>query len=142
MFQAPFRAVWRRAIFAGVLASMVLSAARLAHAQAAYPGRPTVMTVPQAVGGANDFGGPMASQKLVEARGGPVVADNWPGAGCSIGSQALADPSFSAKSVLELRALVKGKPGQYQCASAGNGTLNLLLGEMLSQIVKSSGVSV
>lgn len=46
----------------------------------------------------------------------------------------LVHPSFPAKSIPELLALAKGKPGQYQYASAGNGTLNHLLGEMLKSM--------
>lgn len=44
----------------------------------------------------------------------------------------LAHPDFPAKSVRDLIALAKQKPGHYQYASAGNGTLNHLLGEMLN----------
>ena len=43
----------------------------------------------------------------------------------------VANPSFPAKSVKELIELAKAKPGQLTYASAGNGTLNHLLGEML-----------
>ena len=46
----------------------------------------------------------------------------------------LANPSFPAKTVPELLALAKSKPGTLQYASAGNGTLNHLLGEMLNQM--------
>ena len=46
----------------------------------------------------------------------------------------LVDPAFPAKSVAELLALARAKPGQYQYASAGNGTLNHLLGEMLNSM--------
>jgi tripartite-type tricarboxylate transporter receptor subunit TctC len=46
----------------------------------------------------------------------------------------LVHPSFPAKSVAELLALAKGKPNEYQYASAGNGTLNHLLGEMLGNM--------
>jgi tripartite-type tricarboxylate transporter receptor subunit TctC len=46
----------------------------------------------------------------------------------------LVHPSFPAKSVAELLALAKGKPNEYQYASAGNGTLNHLLGEMLGSM--------
>jgi tripartite-type tricarboxylate transporter receptor subunit TctC len=46
----------------------------------------------------------------------------------------LAHPDFPAKSVRELIALAKQKPGHYQYASAGNGTLNHLLGEMLNSM--------
>lgn len=51
----------------------------------------------------------------------------------------LVHPSFPAKSVSELLTLAKAKPGQYQYASAGNGTLNHLLGEMLNSM---AGVSL
>jgi tripartite-type tricarboxylate transporter receptor subunit TctC len=46
----------------------------------------------------------------------------------------LVHPSFPAKTVSELLALAKGKPNEYQYASAGNGTLNHLLGEMLGSM--------
>lgn len=46
----------------------------------------------------------------------------------------LAHPSFPAKNVAELAALAKTKPNFYQYASAGNGTLNHLLGEMLGSM--------
>jgi tripartite-type tricarboxylate transporter receptor subunit TctC len=47
----------------------------------------------------------------------------------------LVNPSFPAKSVVELVAMVKaGKADQYPYASAGNGTLNHLLGEMLNSM--------
>ena len=46
----------------------------------------------------------------------------------------LVNPSFPAKSVAELIALAKAKPGEHQYASAGNGTLNHLLGEMLGSM--------
>ena len=46
----------------------------------------------------------------------------------------LVHPSFAAKSIPELIALAKGKPDFYQYASAGNGTLNHLLGEMLNSM--------
>lgn len=46
----------------------------------------------------------------------------------------LANADFPAKSMKELIAMAKAKPGQYQYASAGNGTLNHLLGEMLNNM--------
>ncbi|MES2185021.1 MAG: tripartite tricarboxylate transporter substrate binding protein [Pseudomonadota bacterium] len=42
-------------------------------------------------------------------------------------------PSFPAKDLKEFIALVKAHPDQYQYASAGTGTLNHLLGEMLRE---------
>lgn len=52
----------------------------------------------------------------------------------SVPNVLLAHPSFPAKSVPELLALAKGRPGHFQYASAGNGTLNHLLGEMLNHM--------
>ncbi|QNP58338.1 Bug family tripartite tricarboxylate transporter substrate binding protein [Paenacidovorax monticola] len=52
----------------------------------------------------------------------------------SVPNVLLAHPSFPAKTVPELLALAKAQPGQLQYASAGNGTLNHLLGEMLNQM--------
>lgn len=46
----------------------------------------------------------------------------------------LVNPSFPARSLAELVSLVKAQPGHYQYASAGNGTLNHLLGEMLNSM--------
>ena len=43
----------------------------------------------------------------------------------------VAYPGFAAKSIKELIDMAKAKPGAISYASAGNGTLNHLLGEML-----------
>jgi tripartite-type tricarboxylate transporter receptor subunit TctC len=48
----------------------------------------------------------------------------------------VVNPSFPAKSVKELIDLAKAKPGSISYASAGNGTLNHLLGEMLKTQAK------
>lgn len=47
----------------------------------------------------------------------------------------VAGPSFPGKSVKDLIDLAKSKPGQIDYASAGNGTLNHLLGEMFKTAV-------
>jgi tripartite-type tricarboxylate transporter receptor subunit TctC len=46
----------------------------------------------------------------------------------------LAHPDFPAKSIGDLIQMAKPKPGHYSYASAGNGTLNHLLGEMLNSM--------
>ena len=185
----------RRALVAGSLALLACAGALPVQAQTtqaaptAYPSRPIVIVVPQAAGGTNDIVGRVVGQKLGEVLGGSVVAENRPGAGGNIGTQAVAraakdgytllmtissaqainpalyknpgfdpvkdfrpvsligavpnvllvHPSFPAKNVAELLALAKAKPGHYQYASAGNGTLNHLLGEMLNNM---AGVSL
>ncbi|MEY4726123.1 MAG: putative extracytoplasmic binding receptor, partial [Pseudomonadota bacterium] len=52
----------------------------------------------------------------------------------SVPNVLLAHPDFPAKSMKDLIQMAKAKPGHYQYASAGNGTLNHLLGEMLNSM--------
>jgi tripartite-type tricarboxylate transporter receptor subunit TctC len=51
----------------------------------------------------------------------------------------VAHPSFPARNVAELVALAKASPGKYAIASAGNGTLNHLISEMLQ---KAAGIKL
>ena len=46
----------------------------------------------------------------------------------------VVNPAFPAKSLAELITMAKAKPDFYRYASAGNGTLNHLLGEMLNSM--------
>jgi len=58
----------------------------------------------------------------------------------SVPNVLVVNANFPAKTLDEFIKLVKSKPpGTYQYASAGNGTLNHLLGEMLNQ---SAGLSL
>ncbi len=50
----------------------------------------------------------------------------------SVPNVLVVNPSFPAKNLAEFLKLVKANPGKYPYASAGNGTLNHLLGEMLN----------
>ena len=52
----------------------------------------------------------------------------------SVPNVLVANPAFAAKSLAELLAMAKAKPREYAYASAGNGTLNHLLGEMLNHM--------
>ncbi len=45
----------------------------------------------------------------------------------------VANPTFAANTVAEFISLTKMQPGKYAIASAGNGTLNHLIGEMLQK---------
>ena len=49
----------------------------------------------------------------------------------SVPNVLVVHPSFPAKTLDDFLKLVKAQPGKFQYASAGNGTLNHLLGEML-----------
>jgi tripartite-type tricarboxylate transporter receptor subunit TctC len=57
----------------------------------------------------------------------------------SVPNVLVANPSFPANSMQELIAVAKAKPGELKYASAGNGTLNHLLGEMLK---RSAGIDL
>lgn len=52
----------------------------------------------------------------------------------SVPNVLVVNPAFPAKTLAEFLKLVKSEPGKYQYASAGNGTLNHLLGEMLNSM--------
>jgi tripartite-type tricarboxylate transporter receptor subunit TctC len=73
-------------IFAGVL---VAGAASLAQAQS-WPSRPVKMVVPFPAGGPTDVMTRVLSDKLGQALGQPVVVENRPGAGGSIGADLVA----------------------------------------------------
>ena len=51
----------------------------------------------------------------------------------------VANPGFAPKNVAELVTLAKGQPGKITIGSAGNGTLNHLIGEMLG---KATGIDL
>jgi len=143
-----------------------------AQGAAAYPAKAIRLVVPFTPGGSTDILARAIGQKLNEAWGQPVVIDNVPGAGGSIGADKVAKapadgytllmghigtlavnpslypalpydpiksfapvawvarvpnvlvvhPSVPAKSVKELVALAKAKPGQLNYGSGGNGS--------------------
>ena len=136
-----------------------------AHAQERFPAKPITIVVPQAAGGANDAIARVLGQKLSQQLGQSVVIDNRPGAGGNVGTAYVARAKPDGYTLLvqadsaqvinpwlykstgfdpvkdfePVAPLAKANPGKYHIASAGNGTLNHLIGEMLG---KAAGIEL
>ncbi len=83
----------RRRALAGAMCGAVLvllATPFAALAQTEYPARPVTLIVPYPAGGANDAIGRLIGQKLGEVMGQPVIVDNKPGAGTTIGAASAA----------------------------------------------------
>jgi tripartite-type tricarboxylate transporter receptor subunit TctC len=89
---------WPRALAAALMAVVALQTA-VARAQA-YPTRPIRVVVPFSPGGAVD--GPMRviAQELARRLGQQVIVDNRPGAGATIGSEAVAKAAADGYTLL------------------------------------------
>ena len=164
----------KRNLLAATLATLVLGplASAPAAAQPAWPTRPIRIVVPFTPGGSTDILARSIGKELQDAWGQPVVIENVPGAGGSIGAdkvaKAAADgytllmghigtlavnpslypnlpydpvrsfapvawvarvpnvlvvhPSVPARTVQDLVALAKARPGQLAYGSGGNGS--------------------
>ncbi|NKC30485.1 Bug family tripartite tricarboxylate transporter substrate binding protein [Falsiroseomonas selenitidurans] len=166
----------RRALLGASLALPALAA----RAQG-FPDRPLRLIVPYAAGGSADASARMLAEAMAAPLGQPVVVENRPGGGATIGAQAVAraapdgltllygtpapqiinphlmrsvpydpvrdfapvsgykrapnllaiHPSVPARSLAELIALAKARPGTLTFASSGVGSSSHLAGEML-----------
>ena len=167
-----------------ILAALIVYSLAFQGAQA-FPDRPVKLVVASPAGGPPDVMARLLSDKMATALGQPVIIDNRPGAGGTIGARSVlaaepdgytlmmgststlliapaiyknagyhtgsfapvarvADssevlavhPSVSAKSVAELIALAKSKPGILNYGSAGIGTLPHIEGELLKALAQ------
>jgi tripartite-type tricarboxylate transporter receptor subunit TctC len=81
----------RRALFVVLLvAGVVFQASQAAASDQVFPVKPIRFIVPYAPGGPNDIFARLFGQRLSRTLGQPVVIDNRPGAGSSIGTSLLA----------------------------------------------------
>jgi tripartite-type tricarboxylate transporter receptor subunit TctC len=78
----------RREAMAG--AGLALLVGRPAAAEAAYPNRTIKMMVPYPAGGTTDLLGRMVADQIQSGLGAPVIVENKPGAGTTIGAEQVA----------------------------------------------------
>ena len=159
---------------------------------ARYPVKPIRMIVPSAPGSGPDTMARAIGQQLTAVLGQPIVAENRPGAGGSIGGEAAAKappdgytlimasagshavnvglypklgydpvrdfapvslvssapnllivhPSLPVKSVKDLIALARSKPGALSFSSGGNGSTSHLSGELFRMLANVNMVHV
>jgi len=174
-----------KSVLLGALAAAFCFVAASVCAQT-YPSKPIRIVVGFAPGGPADVMARLIGQRMSASLGQPVVIDNRPGAGGTIGARSVAEserdgytlllgntstlvispltyknvnydhvngfapvallgttsnllivnPDLPAKSVQELIALARARPGRLNYASAGIGTPPHLIGEMFKQRLK------
>lgn len=94
--QLIFSVVALAAVFIG----SALAQSTATNAGASYPARPIRMIVPFPAGGATDILARALSQKLGEKIGQPVIVDNRPGAGGTIGADAASKAAADGYTLL------------------------------------------
>nr|WP_314075801.1 tripartite tricarboxylate transporter substrate binding protein [uncultured Roseococcus sp.] len=90
----------RRAILGGGLALPTLARARATGVQAAWPSQPIKLIVPFAPGGTTDLIARLVATPLQEKLGQPIVVENRPGAGASVGSLLVAQSAPDGHTLL------------------------------------------
>lgn len=79
-----------RKLFAAAMLAAVASSPIIAAANDSFPDRPITIVVPFGAGGGTDVLGRMLAERMSEGLGQPVVVENKPGAGGSIGTAYVA----------------------------------------------------
>ena len=172
-------------ILSRLVVSFVAATAVIAPVSAdaqTYPTRPIKIIVPFAPGGGSDFIARFIAQRLSTAVGQPVIVDNRPGAGGTVGIDAglasvpdgytivliassyttntviykikydpvaditpiiqlsqgpmviVANPNFAPKTAKDIIAMAKAKPGEITFASAGQGSITHMGGELFASM--------
>ncbi len=104
-------AAWKIATVAAVLAgTLAIGAAQAAD----YPAKPVRMIVPLAMGGGSDIVGRIVAVALADHWGQPVVVDNRPGAGSTLGTALAAKATPDGYTVLVSSSSIAISPALYK----------------------------
>jgi tripartite-type tricarboxylate transporter receptor subunit TctC len=112
----------RANLFFGFGALFAVGLTSFVQAQTVYPVRPVTLIVPYPAGGANDAVGRLVGQKLSETLGQPVIIENRPGAGTTIGSALAAKATPDGYTVV-LGSLASHAVSPHLFANAGYDAL-------------------
>lgn len=82
-------------------------------AQSSYPGRPIRFIVPYGAGGGTDFVARLVGEKMAARLGQPIVVENKPGAGSSIGMAAVAKAAPDGYTMLLVAPAATANPSLY-----------------------------
>ncbi|WP_420994631.1 Bug family tripartite tricarboxylate transporter substrate binding protein [Cupriavidus sp. 30B13] len=104
----------RRAALAGILGTILMSAGTAPFAAEPWPAKPVTLVVPFAAGGTTDIIGRTIGQKLGEALHQPVVVDNRPGAGGTLGAGIVARAQPDGYTLLLATVAHTMAPGIYK----------------------------
>ena len=85
-----FRRTTLQCIAAGAALWALAGSQSIVHAESSWPARAITLVVPGAAGGSTDIPARLLAQRLSERLGQPVIVDNKPGAGGSLGSSIVA----------------------------------------------------
>ncbi len=92
--------------------SVFTFAAPSAWAQAAFPNKPIKIVVPFPAGGTSDVLARLVGQKMSESWGQPVVVENRPGAGGTLGATQVARAEADGHTLLVVSTGHVVNPGQ------------------------------
>ena len=98
----------------GLAVSLCVAAAAVPAAAQNYPVKPIRFILPFPPGGPTDILGRVLGQKLTEQFGQPVVQENRPGAGGSIGAELLSKAPADGYAVLLISPSIAISPSLYK----------------------------
>ncbi len=116
----------KRNLLGGMCAAVFLVAGGLAQAQS-YPSKPVRLIVPFPAGGATDLFARTLSQKLSEKMGTPLVVENRPGAGGTLGSDLAAKASPDGYTLLLSTSSTHSIGPKIKPSSKGAGSMPSLM---------------